>query len=145
MIFWLKIRRPSGVEASRSHFLSPYILRSRDSLIRGGFLGARPVPNQPQINPKSTPAQPPARFRRVLCGGSEMLTGPVDRDFRTFWELLGALLASCLLRSFFCSSSKLLGSILSSQEGSPTLKNRAPASAAARFLFAAPPVIRRVR
>ena len=34
----------------------------------------------------------------------------------------------------FCSLSNLLGSILSSQEGPPTLKNRAPASAAARFL-----------
>ena len=67
-----------------------------------------------------------------------MLTGPMDRDFRPLWGLLGALLASSLVNVFFeivfCYFSKLLGSILSSQNDPPTLENRAPASAAARFL-----------
>ena len=67
-----------------------------------------------------------------------MLTGQMDRDIRPLWGLLGALLASSLVHVFFeivfCSYSKLLGSILSSQDDPPTLENRAPASAAARFL-----------
>ena len=60
-----KIRRPSGVEAFRLH-----ILRSKDpriSKIRWGFLGSRLVPEQPEINPKSTPNHGIILFYGTLC------------------------------------------------------------------------------
>ena len=60
-------------------------------------------------------------------GGSKTLTGPIDRDFGALWKVFGALLRSSLVHVFFeivfCSFSKLLGSILSSQDEPPNLKN----------------------
>ena len=65
------------------------------------------------------------------------MTGSIDRDFGALWEFLGALLASSLVHVFFevvfCSSSKLLGTILGSTTDLPSLKNLDFVSAGARF------------
>ena len=74
----------------------------------------------------STPDQPPTRMDRGPPGGSEMLTGPMDRDFRPLRELLGALLRTSLVHVLFQDAFLLLilllGSILSSQDDLPTFK-----------------------
>ena len=87
-----------------------------------------------QAGPSSTESSPTC----PLSGGSGTLTGSIDLDFGAFSELFGALLVSSLVHVLFeivfALFSQLLGSILSSQDDPPTFKNRAPASAAARFL-----------
>ena len=58
-------------------------------------------------------------------GSTEDFTGSIDRDFGALSEVFGARLASSLVHVFFeiafRSFSKLLGSILNSQDDPPTL------------------------
>ena len=96
----------------------------------GALWGSGPY----RLNTGTTPDHPPARINLAPPGGSEMLTGPMDRDFRALWELLGALfVASCcffllsasflLLRASFLLACELLGSKSEIPTGLWDLKN----------------------
>ena len=77
-------------------------------------------------------------FSAVLLGASWGLLGSQGTILGSSWVLLLSFFSALLVRSssksLFFISSGLFGSILGLQDDPPTLKNRAPASAAARFL-----------